>query len=237
MKCLIFDCGGVLAYPRMGDWCMPLRAAQILGERVRDLHTSRGLLAHRESVRWLDESRPVKDMIEERRLRREYLRSLDRLLGWRMTPVEIEDLTEDFTDNEARFGWFDGVDAWLTRWKTQYRLGMLSDAMPSTLAFMERRGLLQLMDASVISTQVGALKPDPKMYAAIAGALNAAPEDCLFVDDRAANVEGAVAAGWRGVQMAHAAYPPESLWQGPVARGFEALNRLLEKIWPPESAS
>ena len=237
MKCLIFDCGGVLAYPRMGDWCMPLRAAQILGDRVRDLHTSRGLLAHRESVRWLDESRLVKDMAEERRLRREYLRSLDRLLGWRMTPVEIEDLTDDFTDNEARFGWFDGVDAWLTRWKARYRLGLLSDAMPSTLAFMQRRGLLALMDAAVISTQVGAIKPDPKMYSAIAEALAAAPQDCLFVDDHAENVQGAVAAGMRAVQMAHAACPPAALWQGPVARSFEALDKLLGESCPPEAAS
>ena len=238
MKCLIFDCGGVLAYPRPGDWFTPLRVAEIIGARANDLHTARGRAARRDSAPWLDESRLVRDMDEEFQLRREYISSLDRRLNWRMTNEEIEALADDFTRNPDRFGFFDGAGEWLARWKREYRLGMLSDAMPSTLAFMEHGRLLALLDAAVISTQIGATKPDPRMYAAIADALDAAPEDCLFVDDRAANVEGAVAAGMCAVQMAHPAFPPDALWDGPVARGFEPLDALLREgaVWRREAA-
>ncbi len=233
MKCLILDCGGVLAYPRLGDWNLPFGAARILGDRVQSLQGSRGLLAHRESARWLDESRLVKDTAEELTLRREYIASLDRLLGLRMTPAEIEALAGDFTYNADRFGYFDGVNEWLRRWKQDYRLAMLSDAMPSTVDFMKQRGIYDLLDACVISTQVGALKPDRRMYEAMLDALNARPEDCLFVDDRACNVEGAVAVGMHAVQMAHPEFLPDALWDGPVARGYESLDRLLKDggVW------
>ena len=84
-----------------------------------------------------------------------------------------------------------------------------------------------LFNAAVISTQVGAIKPDRRMYEAILKALDAAPEDCLFVDDRACNLEGATAMGMRAVQMARPACLPETLWEGPVAHSFKELDGLL----------
>ena len=118
---------------------------------------------------------------------------------------------------------------WLARWKREYKLAMLSDAMPSTVDFMKRGGVYALLDACVISTQVGALKPDRRMYDAMLAALNAKPEDCLFVDDRAANLEGALAAGMKAVQMARAEFPPAACWDGPVVHSFEELNEWIER--------
>ena len=228
MKHLIFDCGGVLVYPRMGDWCLPLKTAEILGERAKDIHTSKYLLAHRESVGWLDEGRLVNDIEEERRLRREYIRAMDVRMDWHMTPEEIERLTDDFTDNPRRYGMFEDVDPWLKRWRGRYSLGVLSDAFPSILKFMKQFGIYDLFDAVVISTQVGATKPDRRMYQAILDALNARPEDCLFVDDRASNLVGAAELGIQGVQMARPAFLPAEIWDGPVAHSFEELNALIE---------
>ena len=230
MKYLIFDCGGVLVYPRLGDWSLPLRIAEILGDRARDIHTSRYLLAHRESASWLDEGRLVKGVEQERDLRREYVRSMNARMDWRMTPLEIERLTDDFTDNPRRYGLFEDVDPWLKRWKKDYALGILSDAMPSILGFLRHFGIYDLFDAAVISTQVGATKPDPRMYGAILEALNADPAQCLFVDDRAVNLRGAAAAGMKGVQMARPAFLPAELWDGPVVHSFEALDGLVRSL-------
>ncbi len=227
MKCLILDCGGVLAYSRTGDWCTPLRLEEFLGPRIRDLQTPRGVQARREASIWLDETRIVPDLEAERHLRFKYLRSLDRSMGWGLSVQALDTLADDFTYNADRFAWFDGVDEWLARWKRDHALGLLSDAMPSTLDFLKRRGILSLFDAAVISTRVGAIKPDPRMYAAVVGALDVRPRDCLFVDDRADNVRGAVAAGMRAVQMAHPEFYPDALWEGPVAGDFRALDRLI----------
>ena len=100
--------------------------------------------------------------------------------------------------------------------------------MPSILKFMEQYGIYGFFDALVISTQVGAIKPDPRMYEALLNALDARPEDSLFVEDRPCNLEGAVKAGMHAVQMARSEFLPAELWDGPVARDLEHLNRLLE---------
>lgn len=229
MKHLIFDCGGVLVYPHLGDWNLPLTLPEVLGERAGDIATPRYAEAHRKSARWLDESRLVLDTGAERRLRTEYIRSMNALMGWQLTPAEIARLGEDFTDNALRYGCFDDVAPWLARWKGRYSLGVLSDAMPSILRFMDHYGILAPFDAVVISTQVGATKPGPRMYTAILRALDADPANCLFVDDRADNLEGALAAGMKAVQMARAEFPPAACWDGPVVHSFEELNGWIER--------
>lgn len=119
MKHLILDCGGVLVYPRLGDWCLPFGITGILGERARDIHTAKYLLAHRESARWLDEARPMRDVEEERGYRREYIRAMDVRMDWHMTADEIDRLADDFTNNIDRYGFFDDVKPWLAAWKAR----------------------------------------------------------------------------------------------------------------------
>ena len=228
MKHLIFDCGGVMVWPRLGEWNIPFGALDILGPRARDIYTSKYLTAHRTAVHFLDEDQLVPNVEAERHLRRKYVLSMNDLMDWQLTTLDISRLADDFTDNINRYGLFEDVAPWLMRWKSRYSLGMLSDAMPSLVKFMDQWGLLSLFDATVISTQIGAIKPDPKMYEAILQKLNAEPADCLFVDDRAANLEGAIAAGMKAVQMARPAFLPEVLWDGPVVDSFEALDRLIE---------
>ena len=228
MKHLIFDCGGVMVWPRLGEWNIPFGALDILGPRARDIYTSKYLTAHRTAVHFLDEDQLVPNVEAERQLRRKYVLSMNDLMDWKLTALDIARLADDFTDNINRYGLFEDVAPWLKRWKSQYSLGMLSDAMPSLVRFMDQWGLLSLFDATVISTQVGAIKPDLKMYEAILQRLNADPSDCLFVDDRAVNLEGALAAGMKAVQMARPAFLPQALWDGPVVDSFKALDKLIE---------
>lgn len=232
MKHLILDCGGVLVYPRLGEWCMPFGAAKILGERARDLHTSKYLLAHRACAHWLDESQLVPDVKAERALRREYLREMGVRMDWHLSPSELEALADDFTDNTERFGLFDDVKPWLMKWQGRCGISLLSDTFPSVLVFMERYDILQYFDETVISCHVGAIKPDPRMYATLLEKLDADPADCLFVDDRACNLEGAVKAGMKAAQMARSLFLPDKLWDGPVVKDFAALNALMEGMEP-----
>lgn len=228
MKNLIFDAGGVLVWPRLGQWNLPFRAAEILGpERAADLTTDRFNHARDRLLYWLDESRLVTDLEHERLLRRGFVLELNRAMGWHMSDAEITALTDDFTDNINRYGFFDDLVPWLTRWSKQYRLAVLSDAMPSIILFLEQYGIAPLFSEIVISTHVGATKPDPRMYAEVLRRLNADPADCLFVDDRACNVEGAVRCGLRAVQMSRPEFPADPLWDGPVARSFSELNTYL----------
>jgi putative hydrolase of the HAD superfamily len=64
-------------------------------------------------------------------------------------------------------------------------------------AFLCENLALDRLCPAVLSHECGIEKPDAEIYLLAAQALDAAPEDCLFVDDKAANVEGARAVGMR----------------------------------------
>ena len=65
---------------------------------------------------------------------------------------------------------------------------------------MERLALRDHVDGMVYSAEVGARKPEPAFFHAAAERCGTAPRDILLVDDTAANVEAARAAGWRAAQ-------------------------------------
>jgi putative hydrolase of the HAD superfamily len=50
-----------------------------------------------------------------------------------------------------------------------------------------------------LSFEVGAVKPEPEIYLRCLSALGVSPEEALFVDDRAVNIEGARALGMHAV--------------------------------------
>ena len=59
-------------------------------------------------------------------------------------------------------------------------------------------------DAEVQSWQVGALKPEPLMYACALEMAQAAPRECLFLDDQRENVEAARGLGMQAVHFTDA---------------------------------
>ncbi len=58
---------------------------------------------------------------------------------------------------------------------------------------------LAMFDRLILSYEIGHIKPSREFYHACAEAAGAHPGDCVFIDDLAENVEGARAAGLRGV--------------------------------------
>lgn len=62
-----------------------------------------------------------------------------------------------------------------------------------------RRALGPYFDALVFSGEVGVAKPDREVYLLTAGLLDLPAGLCVFVDDAAVNVRGAVAAGMAGI--------------------------------------
>jgi hypothetical protein len=62
-----------------------------------------------------------------------------------------------------------------------------------------REGWEELFDVTVISGEVGMRKPEPEIYQLCADRLGVAPGACVFVDDLAPNVRGAVEVGMVGV--------------------------------------
>jgi len=55
-------------------------------------------------------------------------------------------------------------------------------------------------DGYVLSYEVGAMKPDPKIYMAVEGLIGQSGANILFLDDRAENVEAGQKRGWQTIQ-------------------------------------
>jgi putative hydrolase of the HAD superfamily len=54
-------------------------------------------------------------------------------------------------------------------------------------------------DHYILSYEVGAMKPDAKIYAAVERAVGQTGDAIVYVDDRAENIEGGLARGWRAI--------------------------------------
>lgn len=78
-------------------------------------------------------------------------------------------------------------------------LALLSNAPVSFARVAEREPWTGHFRHLVFSGDLGVAKPDPRIFAALAERLGADPADCVFFDDRQVNVDGANAAGLRGV--------------------------------------
>ncbi len=84
-----------------------------------------------------------------------------------------------------------------------YRLGILSNTNECHWRFVAngRYGLLpRAFSVHALSYEIGALKPDPKIYRAAAELASVAPEEIFFCDDIAGHVVGAREAGFDAVQ-------------------------------------
>jgi putative hydrolase of the HAD superfamily len=60
-------------------------------------------------------------------------------------------------------------------------------------------GLAQIFDLFVSSCYVGMRKPDEKIYRVALDLIQKTPDECCFIDDRPANIEGAAKVGMRTV--------------------------------------
>ena len=104
------------------------------------------------------------------------------------------------------------------------RLAVVSNWDVSLHDVLERTGLRSLVDAVVISAELGAAKPDPTIFRAALARLGAAPGDALHVGDSVEHdVAGARAAGIEAVLVARdGAEAPDGV------RAVASLDELLD---------
>jgi N utilization substance protein B len=77
------------------------------------------------------------------------------------------------------------------------RVALFSNATDRLEDDMRQCGIYDAVDSIVNSATLRLAKPDPLAFEAAATALGTEPSRCLFVDDRAANIDGARLAGMR----------------------------------------
>jgi putative hydrolase of the HAD superfamily len=125
--------------------------------------------------------------------------SLDQSTSDRLTSMDIEGWLE--TD-PATVEMLSALD------EAGVALALLSNAPSSFARVVERQDWVQHFRATVFSGDLGYAKPDGEIFAALLAKLDAEPGDCLFLDDRQVNVDGALAAGMRSQRWLGAGLTP-----------------------------
>ena len=78
---------------------------------------------------------------------------------------------------------------------------VLSNAHKSFYSYFPRYFDLDFFDGVVVSADVHTVKPDIKIYKHLLEKYSLKAEECLFIDDRADNVDGALKSGMKAVQF------------------------------------
>lgn len=82
----------------------------------------------------------------------------------------------------------------------RYRIyGLTNWSMETFPAARARFPILQMIDNYVVSGDVGMVKPDLAIFQLLLNRFGLRPEECLFIDDNPANIEGARRAGMDGI--------------------------------------
>lgn len=88
----------------------------------------------------------------------------------------------------------------LRRLHTRYLLYLLSDTNEIHFGYVrETMGLLHIFQEFIVSYQIGAMKPDPRIYQEALRRSALPARSCVFVDDRPGNIEGAARVGMHAV--------------------------------------
>jgi len=86
------------------------------------------------------------------------------------------------------------------RLKARYKLILLSNTDPLRFGFVRRHFPdILFFDDYVLSYEVKALKPDPRIYREAINRAGAPPASCVFVDDLEENIAGAEALGLKAI--------------------------------------
>ena len=84
---------------------------------------------------------------------------------------------------------------------SKYKTGLISNAWGDLRDFIVREKFDDAFDKMIISAEVGAVKPEPKIFQIALQQFGVQPNEAVFVDDFLINVEGAEKVGMKAIHF------------------------------------
>lgn len=113
----------------------------------------------------------------------------------KLAAIDVGLAYKDIENNVANRPLFD----FISDLKNTYKIGMLSNAGANWLDDLFTTQQVALFDATVLSFEIGHIKPHPAAYHAICEKLDIKPEEAVFIDDIERYVTGAKDIGIHGI--------------------------------------
>lgn len=92
-----------------------------------------------------------------------------------------------------------------------YKTGIISNAWSDLREFILREKFDDAFDDMIISAEVAAMKPEPKIFQIALERFGVKPKEAVFVDDFYANIEGCQKVGMKGIHFRDAESTLEQL--------------------------
>jgi epoxide hydrolase-like predicted phosphatase len=93
----------------------------------------------------------------------------------------------------------------------KYKTGLISNAWSDLRDFIVREKFDDAFDKMIISAEVGAMKPEPKIFQIALEQFGVKPKEAVFVDDFYINIEGCEKVGMKGIHFKDAETTLEQL--------------------------
>jgi epoxide hydrolase-like predicted phosphatase len=81
----------------------------------------------------------------------------------------------------------------------KFHTGLISNAWGGMRDFLSREKIIDVFDTIVISAEVGAMKPEAKIFDLALGQAGVSAKEAVFVDDLPANIESCEKIGMKGI--------------------------------------
>jgi epoxide hydrolase-like predicted phosphatase len=85
--------------------------------------------------------------------------------------------------------------------RPRHKTGLISNAWGDLRNFIVREKFDDAFDKMIISAEVGAMKPEPKIFQIALQQFGVKPEEAVFVDDFYVNIQGCEKVGIRGIHF------------------------------------
>jgi HAD superfamily hydrolase (TIGR01509 family) len=114
---------------------------------------------------------------------------------------KLADTLQEITDSYANKFWklYDQVSETLTILQSKYRLALVSNCSVGTDKIIRSVGLADFFECITLSYQVGARKPDKRVYLEALKCLGLEANECVFVADEISDLEGAKEVGLKTI--------------------------------------
>lgn len=124
---------------------------------------------------------------------------------WKAVAHKLKIRDEEIASVRSEFFAGDIVDRTLIDYirslRGKYKTGLISNAWSDLRDFIVREKFADAFDKMIISAEVGAVKPEPKIFQIALEQFGVKSEEAVFVDDFSVNIEGCEKVGMKGIHF------------------------------------
>lgn len=200
MKYIIFDFGGVLAYPTTGNWHLTPKLLELIDIAKLDKEKAISNIKLYQNI--IDCSLKIETIKDEYNAMVEFYDNVFKDSYSEYSKQLVEQIAKDRVFGFDKYRLYSDVISELERLSKKYKLILLSDNWPSVLEYMRHFGLDTFFDRIYVSSIYGVKKQDGDFFDVMLKDYDDINEsNAIFIDDHEENLDVAKEKGITGILM------------------------------------